>query len=666
METKGILPAPSATKEELIRRVTFDLIGLPPTPGEIDAFTNDSSPDALAKLVDRLLASSHYGERWGRHWLDIARFAETDGFEHDAVRPHAWRYRDYVVQSFNRDKPYDRFIKEQLAGDELYRNEPEALVATAFNLLGPDMVDSADQVQRRLNRLNDMTDTAALAFLGLTLGCARCHDHKFEPLSQKDYFSLQAYFTPAIFRDDLPVPNAVEKSAHQAALEEYNRLTKTPRDEIAVIEAPYRQKLHEQKLAKLSPEAQLAHKTSPAERTTEQINQIQETAALVEVTEKEILNAMSKEDRARQKTLKVAFARFAQPPLLPMTLALQDPKNSSNKTFILIRGDYNRPGDEVQPGFPAVLQATTNPLTRPGGHPLPIRWRGGRGEGGAYEFKGPTRSVLAEWIASPNNPLTARVMVNRIWQHHFGRGLVSTPSDFGLQGQRASHPELLDWLATEFIAHGWSIKRMHKLLLLSAVYQQSSRATPEALARDPQNHFYSRWQRQRLEGEVIRDSFLAISGALNVEHGGPGVYPPIPEDVFKGAKGWSAGKNPADQYRRSIYIFNRRNLKFPFLEVFDAPDSNLSCPERPRSTSAPQSLTLLNADEVVTASQATAARLIKEAGSDQDRLTLAYRLILGRHPTKREQALSSEFVKSASWSELCRALFNANAFVYVD
>ena len=291
LEAKGIAPAPSATQEELVRRVTFDLIGLPPTLSEIDAFVNDLSPDAYSKLIDRLLDSPHYGERWGRHWLDVARFAETDGFEHDAVRSHAWRYRDYVIRSFNCDKPYDRFVKEQLAGDELYPNEPEALVATAFNLLGPDMVDSSDQVQRRHNRVNDMTDTAALAFLGLTLGCARCHDHKFEPLSQKDYYGFQAFFTPAIFRDDLPVPNAPERSAHQIALEEYNQITRSQRDEIATIEAPYRQTLYEQKLAKLSPEAQLANKTPMAERTTEQVNQVQETAALLEITEKEILTA---------------------------------------------------------------------------------------------------------------------------------------------------------------------------------------------------------------------------------------------------------------------------------------------------------------------------------------------------------------------------------------
>jgi hypothetical protein len=643
LEAEGIKPAPPASKEELIRRVTLDLIGLPSTPKEVEAFLKDDAVDAYGQLIDRLLTSPHYGERWGRHWLDIARFAESDGFEHDSVRPHAWRYRDYVIRSFNEDKPYDRFIKEQLAGDEFFPNEPDALIATAFNLLGPDMVDSADQIQRRLNRLNDMTDTAALVFCGLTLGCARCHDHKFEPLSQKDYYRFQAFFTPATFRDDQPAPTAAERESYQHALAQYNESTRSQRDDIARIEAPYRKKLYEQKLAKLSPEAQLAHKTLPAGRTTEQTNQIQETAALVEVPEKEIVNAMSREDRAQHKLAKDALAKFRKPPTLPMTLALSRPKSSTNRTFVLVRGDYSRPGEEVRPGFPSVLAAA-----------------------GKVSDGGPNRKDLADWIASPNNPLTARVMVNRIWRHHFGRGIVSTPSDFGTHGQPPSHPELLDWLAHEFMATGWSLKQIHKLLLCSAVYRQSNRALPEALSRDPDNRLFSRRGRLRLEGEVIRDSLLAISDKLNPQMGGQGVFPPIPEDVFKAAKVWTVSESSGDQHRRSVYIFARRNLRFPFLEVFDAPDSNLSCSERPRSTSAPQSLTLLNADEVMSASNATAARLVKESTSPEGRVADAYRLILGRAPSEREAALARDFLQKAPLSELCRTLFNLNAFVYVE
>ncbi len=651
LESKGLAPSAPASRETLLRRVTLDLIGLPPTPAESAAFLRDDSADAYEKLIDRLLASPHYGERWGRHWLDLARFAESDGFEHDAVRAHAWRYRDYVVHSFNEDKPYDRFIREQIAGDELYPAEPDALIATAFNLLGPDMVDSADQVQRRHNTLNDMTDTAALAFMGLTVGCARCHDHKFEPIAQRDYYAFRAFFEPTKFRQDLPVPTAAERTRHEAAMLSYNEQTKTEQEQIATLEAPYRLKLYETKLGKLSAEAQAAHRTAKEQRTTEQENQIQETASLVEITAKELLAAMTKPDRERHKELLDALKPFPKPTPLPATLALQN--GPPAKTFVLFRGDYNQPGEEVAPQVPQVLQGKVAPV-----------FTSFTAAGSRSHYRTP----LAEWLASSGHPLTARVMVNRIWQHHFGRGLAPTPSDFGTHGQKPTHPELLDWLASEFVARGWSVKQMHKVMLLSATYRQTSAlpAAPAAANVDPENRLYSRMNRLRLEGEVIRDSLLAISGQLNAKLGGPGVFPPIPTEVFQGAKGWTPNENPRDYSRRSLYIFARRNLRFPFLEVFDSPDSNLSCPSRERSTTAPQSLTLLNAEEVLTAAEQTAARLTREAHSPDERITLAYQVILGRPPTGPERDLSGSFLARSPLNELCRALFNLNAFVYAD
>lgn len=658
LEANGIVPTPAASKEQLIRRVTFDLIGLPPTPSETDAFVNDSSPDSYRKLVDQLLASPRYGERWGRHWLDLARFAESDGFEHDTVRPNAWRYRDYVIKAFNDDKPYDRFIREQIAGDELFPGNNDALVATAFNLLGPDMVDSADQVQRRHNTLNDMTDTTGSVFLGLTLGCARCHDHKFEPISQRDYYQLQAFFTPAVFRNDAPVPSQQERAAYDAAWRKYNAQT-TVR-EIAALEEPYREKLYHGKLAKLSEEAQLAHKTPAEKRTPEQINHIQETAELVKVTDKELLAALSADDRAKHRKLQDELKRIPKPTPLPMTMALQNTNRSAAKTHLLYRGDPTRPGEMVVAGYPLIL--TARQASQAAADSLLQKASLGHDHAGASSY----RARLADWIASPNNPLTARVMVNRIWQHHFGRGIAPTPSDLGTHGQRPTHPELLDWLANEFIARGWSLKQMHKLMLLSATYQQSSLASKEMLNRDPDNRLFSRWQRKRLEGEVIRDSLLAISGELNSTMSGPGVFPPIPADLFKGAAGWTASTNAHEHARRSLYIFARRNLKFPFLEVFDAPDSNLSCPSRERSTSAPQSLTLLNADEVMAAARIAAARITTEFASTRDRVVLAYRLILGRRPSAQELSFSEQFLANSPLNELCRALFNLNAFVYVE
>ncbi len=638
LDAERIAPAPAATKETLIRRVTLDLIGLPPTPAEIDAFVRDAAPDAYERLVDRLLASPHYGERWGRHWLDLARFAESDGFEHDAVRPNAWRYRDYVVRAFNADKPYDRFIREQIAGDELFPSEPDALIATAFNLLGPDMVDSADQVQRRRNSLNDMTDTTSLAFLGLTMGCARCHDHKFEPIAQRDYYALQAFFAPAKFRNDLPVPTPAERAAHEAALARYNGQTADLQTQIAAIEEPARRTVFARKLKTLSPEAQSAHAVPKEQRTTEQENLVLETAHLVEVSAKEILAALKKLEKDALAKLQDDLKPFPRPKPLPASIALQN--GPPAKTHILHRGDYNQPGAEVAPGFPAVL--------------------------GAPPAESAQRATLAAWIASPANPLTARVMVNRVWRHHFGRGLVATPSDFGTHGQKPTHPALLDWLASEFVARGWSVKQLHRAMLLSATYRQSSTAGTDALARDPENKLYSRMNRLRLEGEVIRDSLLAVSGQLNAQLGGPGVFPPIPRELYAGAKGWNVNADPRDHARRSLYIFARRNLRFPFLEVFDAPDNNLSCSARGRSTTAPQSLTLLNADEVLAAAAHTAERIEREAATPEARLTLAYRLIVGRPPTENERRLSNEFLAHSPLGELCRGLFNLNAFVYVD
>ncbi|HEY2952261.1 MAG TPA: DUF1549 and DUF1553 domain-containing protein [Verrucomicrobiae bacterium] len=665
LEAAGLKPSLPATGEQLVRRMFLGLTGLPPSPEEVDAFLNDRSPAAYERLIDRLLGSPQYGERWARHWLDLARYAESDGFEHDAVRPHSWRYRDYVIRAFNEDRPYDRFIQEQLAGDELWPEEPEALVATGFNLLGPDMVDSSDQIQRRLNTLNDMTDTAASVFLGLTLSCARCHDHKFEPFTQRDYFAMQAFFAPAEFRREYPVPAATERAVHETAMAEYNSRTQVQRRQLDEMEAPYRQKLFDEKLAKLSEDAQVAHRTPQERRTMEQEATVQETAPHVIVTEADVIKALSAPDKARRASLEADLKKIPKPRALPLAMVLHNTNGVAPRTCVLARGDYNNPREEVQAGFPAVLSGSRGNEALSEGRRQKAE---GRSENQSLLTSAATkrRAVLADWMASADNPLTARVMVNRLWQHHFGRALVTTPSDFGTRGHAPTHPELLDWLAGEFIRGGWSVKKMHKLILLSATYQQSSAAPPEALAADPDNKFFSRQNRARLEGEVIRDSLLAISGRLNRQMGGPSVAPPIPDDMAKTAKNWTASANSADQQRRSIYVFARRNLRFPFLEVFDAPDSNLSCPERGHSTTAPQSLTLLNSAEVMVAAQATAERLAHEATATEARVDLAYRLILGRHPAKRELVLARDFLQTAPLSELCRALFNLNAFVYAD
>jgi hypothetical protein len=653
LETAGLTPAAPATRQQLIRRVTFDLIGLPPTPEEIDRFVADPTADAYAKLIDRLLASPQYGERWGRHWLDVARFAESNGYEHDETRPNAWRYRNYVIGSFNADKPYDRFIKEQLAGDELDPETPESLVATAFNLLGPDMTDTSDQAQRRQNTLNDMTDTAALAFLGLTMGCARCHDHKFEPIPQTDYYRLEAFFAPAAFRKDLPAGSREQRAAFEAKSKAYQALVQPILEEMEHLEAPYRVKLRAAKLVRLSEEAQAAHQTPEKERTAAQMELVEKTNRLVVVKPKDVVKVMSAADKARHQELQERLTTFdrAKPGPLPVTMGLHDDRSRPAKTFMLAAGELSSPVAEVQPGFPIILT--------PEHRVEPARVEARSDSTGR-------RTALANWIASPRNPLTARVLVNRLWQHHFGRGLVRTASDFGIRGERPTHPELLDWLATEFVASGWSIKAMHRLMLLSATYQQSAAASAETLVKDPDNHLVSRMNRLRLEGEIIRDSLLAVCGRLNAQMGGPGVFPPVPPEALKGAQGWAASSDPRDHVRRSVYIFARRNLRFPFLEAFDLPDSNQSCPKRERSTTAPQALALLNAADVVEASRAFAARVANATQSLDDRIDLAFRLALGRLPTASEREKARAFVGESSFAELCRALLNLNEFVYLD
>ena len=648
LESAGLSPAARATREQLIRRVTFGLTGLPPTPQEIDAFVHDPSSTSWERVVDRLLVSSQYGERWGRHWLDLVRYADTNGYEFDEPRPDAWRYRDYVIRSFNDDKSFDRFVIEQLAGDEAFPGDRDALLATGFNLLGPDMTDSSDQNQRRLNTLNDMTDTASLAFLGLTVGCARCHDHKFEPIPQTDYYRLQAFFAPAAFRRDLSIATAQERTAHAAGLRNYQAISKAVRDEISAIEGPHRRQLFEEKLSKLSVEAQAAHRTLAEKRTGGQQELVAETERRVAVSEAEIAKAMSAEDRTKLAAMKERLKSFddVKPTTLPVAMGLTDRVGPLLKTHVLERGELSNPASEVLPGFPTTLSAKAQPASI---EALP----GSTGR----------RLALAKWIASPDNPLTARVLVNRIWQHHFGLGIVATASDFGVRGERPTHPELLDYLATEFVAHGWSMKKLHRLILLSETYQQSTSGQSKI---DPENRLLGRMNRLRLEGEAVRDTLLAVSGRLNSTAGGAGVVLPDLTASAGGSRPVAVSPDAREYVRRSVYLFSRRNLRHPFLEAFDLPDSNLSCSRRERSTTAPQALALLNAAEATTAAKALAQRLMNETNSEAEQIDRAYRIVLGRFPTENEKKRAAGFLAESPLNELCRAILNLNEFVYLD
>src|SRR5437867_5535066 len=560
LKKEGIRPARPADRATLMRRVYFDLIGLPPAPGEVARFIADKSPDSYPKLVERLLASPQYGERWGRHWLDVVRFAETDGFEYDTHRRDAWRYRDYVIGAFNSDKPYDRFILEQLAGDEIGPNQDETLVAAGFNRLGPLRKNAGNQevASSRNEVLTEMTNVVGSALLGVTLGCARCHDHMFDPIRQSDYYRMQAFFA-ATYGQDVP---------------------------------------------KYAPENQTAWRAS-AEPIEAEIKRLR--AALKKCPDEE--------KPALEKKIEEAEDRMPAP--LPSLFSVINDPEKKSPIHLLGRGDYSNQGQRV------------------GMRPLGILLPDEAPE--LAESTNKPRTELVRWITDPENPLTARVMVNRIWQHHFGRGIVATPNDFGRKGARPTHPELLDFLANEFVRSGWSIKHMHRLVLCSSTYRQASSAqNPAAEAKDPDNLLLWRFNRLRLDAEQIRDAMLAVSGALNLRMGGPSVIVPIEKELvnalYKPSQ-WAVTPDESEHSRRTIYLIAKRNLRLPFMEVFDAPDLQVSCPRRESSTHAPQALELLNGELANRQAEALAARLETEAGPGlRKQVDLAYRLVAGRPP----------------------------------
>lgn len=564
LEEKGLIPSAPAHKRELIRRLCYDLTGLPPSPREVEDFVNDASPRAYEALVDRLLASPHYGEKWGRHWLDLVRFAETNSYERDGPKPHAWRFRDYVLRAFNTDKPYDRFVREQLAGDELPDRDADSLIATGYYRLGIWDDEPSDREQARYDGLDDIVATTGQVFLGLTFDCARCHDHKIDPIPQKDYYRLLSFFHNVTHY-------------HNGG----------PTDE-----APL-----------------------PGSR--------------------------------KEKCLCVSEGGSRAP-----------------ETFVLMRGNPHVRGDKVLPAFPQVLGGIEPTVATP---PSGAKTSG-------------RRRVLADWIAAADNPLTARVMANRLWQHHFGRGLVRSPNNFGLQGDRPTHPELLDWLASELIAHNWHLKPLHRLIVTSSAYRMASRAQTRALAADPTNDLLWRFDMRRLTAEEVRDSVLALSGTLHCRMYGPGVYPDMPREVLAGQSmpghGWGKS-SPQEQARRSVYVHVKRSLLVPILESFDAAETDRSSPVRFATTQPGQALGLLNSDFLGRQAAALAVRLRREAGDDEgQQVRLALTLATGRPPAEKEVTRGIRLIESLRNEDgattdtalrgFCLVVFNLNEFIFVD
>jgi len=682
LEEKKLTLSAAADKRTLVRRLYFDLLGLPPQPDEVQQFVDDNSPRAYEVLVERLLASPRYGERWGRHWLDLARYADTNGYEGDAEFYHAWRYRDWVVDAFNADKPYDEFLIDQLAGDEykhvggaggLPAPDPDKVVALTFLRLAPFTEPRGEESRDIL--LSEMVSTVSSVYLGLTVGCAKCHDHKYDPIPSKDFYRLKAFFA-SVFIAPPRAGDSQQLGGPQPA--EFYRPGEKQRIEVKAaafrraaesVDAEFDQfsKPLVERLAAVWKREKPKDAKAPVVRDVERIFTAENNNAITfdkgdptfSVEERERFLAF----REQQRRLKNNLLRL-EPSAMSVRNADDPPYGPSvPQTHVLLRGDPDRPGEVALAGFPSSLtgnsDAATLPLDRYKRHPT-------RGR----------RMTLAKWIASPENPLTARVMVNRIWQHHFGRGLVETTSDFGRNGSKPTHPDLLDWLATEFIETKWSVKAMHRLILGSSTYRQATWATETGLAADPGNHLLSRFPRQRLEGEVIRDSILSVSGRLNIEMGGPAVFPPLPEGLdreqrVQSINTWETSPEP-DSLRRSIYVYQRRSLTLPMLEAFDAPVLNASCERRRTTVTALQPLAMYDSEFVNGESRRFAERVREQAGEDPDaQIRLAFRIAFGRGPNESERELGLSFLRAAAKPQdrlvgLCRVLLNSNEFLYVD
>lgn len=610
LEAAKLGPSPEADRATLLRRVSLDLAGVPPTPKELAEFLADSRPDAYERVVDRLLASPHYGERWGRHWLDIARYADTDGYTIDAPRD-IWPYRDWVIQALNSDMPFDRFVIEQFAGDLLPHATADQMIATGFHRNTPSNYEGGiDFEQYRVEAVADRVSTTGAAFLGLTLGCARCHDHKYDPVSQREFYQMFAFLNDS---------DEVDKEADRKY---FNR----PFLELGTDE-----------------------QKTKYEAWQNQITQLED----------EINTYISKSGGANDDPTLKAMRKRAnevrrQKPQLLRTLVMRD-LSAPRPAYIHLGGDFLRKGAPVEPGVPAVLPA--------------LKVTGRRAN----------RLDLAQWLVDSENPLTARVTVNRVWQKYFGRGLVDSESDFGTQGEKPSHAELLDWLAVEFVEKRWSQKALHRAIVISATYRQASATRADAGAVDPDNRLLARQTRLRLDAEIIRDSALVASGLLNPAVGGASVYPPLPpgaNSVTQVQREWKVSEG-AERYRRGLYTFFQRSAGHPGLIVFDAPDGSVSCTRRIRSNTPLQALTLLNDEAYVEFASALGRRLLAETG-DVARIRSGYLMVLSREPRTIEQDRMLRFVKARRdaspggeaeekvWTAVARALLNLDEFMTRD
>jgi mono/diheme cytochrome c family protein len=646
LQDSGLKPNRKADKRTLIRRATYDLTGLPPTFKEVEAFLNDNSGDAWEKLIDRLLDSPHYGERWGRHWLDLVRYAETNSYEVDGPKPFAWKYRDYVIQSLNDDKPYDQFVREQIAGDEMEEVTVETMTATGFYRLGIYDNAPADRTLARADELDDIVTTISQVFLGLTVNCARCHDHKIDPISQADYYKMVSLVSDIEPYDNKGLNTNYDVSSPETR-DRFNRLTQEINDWTAQLRV-----VEQRGIVKMSAEDQ--RKTEGRQRKQVLREKIKD---YLSDADWKLRLSLTKNINANRKAIK-------EFPNRETVLSVARSNPNPPVTRVLFRGNPHVPQDEVSPGFPELFQSEPPTIPQP---------KSGAKTAGR-------RKVLAAWITAPENRMTARVMANRVWQFHFGRGIVRSSNNFGQLGSPPTHPELLDYLAAQFAKNGWKLKTLHKLTMTSQTYQMSSSMNKAGFAKDPDNDLFWRFDVRRLSAEEVRDSLLAVNGSLNPTLYGPSVYEKLPQEVLarqsQPGKGWGTSSEE-ERNRRSIYIYVKRSLLTPMLSVFDFPDTDRSCEARFTTLQPGQALSLLNSEFVHTQAKHLATRINQVVdGNARQKLTAAFEFVYARNATQEEiedvmdliKKLETDHKKSPeeSFELACLSMLNWNEFIFVD
>ena len=654
LEAEQLTPASPAARTELIRRAYYNVIGLPPTLEEVESFVNDKDDNAWEKVVDRLLESPHYGEQWARHWLDLVRYAETNSFERDGAKPYIWRYRDYVIRSLNEDKPYDRFLTEQLAGDELDEVTTETLIATGYYRLGTWDDEPADPALAMYDDLDDIIMTTGQVMIGMTLNCARCHDHKLDPIPQRDYYRFLAFFKN-IRRYGVRGNDSVRQaSVRSIATEEEKRMFA---EEL---------KQHQQQVKSQESRMRALEKLVKKDFIPVEHEEFRNIGRRVDLLKKRVGKLITEEQfKEYQELTKTTRDMKRNPPKSGAeALVVKEKGPEAGSTFVLVRGNPGAHADEVTPGFPEVLGFSDPEIQRPS----------------SGESTG-RRRALAEWVTNPRNPLTARVIVNRIWQYHFGRGIVRSTNDFGFQGDAPTHPELLDWLASELVDGDWKLKRLHKLIMMSSTYQMSSRSQPEALAADPENNLFWRFDMRRLTAEEIRDSILAANGQLNLtKMYGPSIYTVIPQEVLAGQSrpgaGWGQSSDE-DRRRRSVYIHVKRSLIDPMLASFDFADVDATCPVRFSTTQPTQALGMLNS-ELMQRESANFLKYLRQNAPEgrQAQVRLALARVFQRKPSGEEVERGLKLIQTfkeqdklsddQAMQNFCLLALNLNEFIYID